>query len=178
MEETRQRRGRKTHMAIVNAFNALFLKRRQRRIRVGDVIAEAGVGRSTFYEHFSSAEQLHMAALVKPFAVIADAAAGQGDAEATRRLLVHFWENRQQARDSLTGRTGDQALRLLASLIEERLKEPLALPPRLAAQQLAAATFAPLRSWLLGEAPSAPDRMAEILCRSGTALAAALRAPP
>lgn len=177
MEERGQRRARKTRKAILDAFNALFLERRQRRIRVGDVVAQAGVGRSTFYEHFSGAEQLHMAALGKPFAILADAAAGQGDAEAIARLLAHFWENRQRARESLTGRTGDHALRLLASFVEERLPEPLALPPRLAAQQLAAATLAPLRLWLLGEAPSTPDRLAETLCRSGTALAAALRAP-
>jgi AcrR family transcriptional regulator len=178
MEEAKHKRARRTRETILDAFNALFLGRRQRRIRVGDVVAEAGLGRSTFYEHFSGAEQLHMAALSRPFAILADAAVGQGDAEATGRLLAHFWENRQRARDSLTGRTGDHALRLLASLVEERLPEPLAMAPRLASQQLAAATLAPLRLWLLGEGSSTPDKLAEILCCSGAALVNALRAPP
>ena len=175
MEEVRNGRARRTRAAIVDAFNALFLERRQRHIRVGDVIAEAGVGRSTFYEHFSGAEQLHMAALARPFATLADAAAGRGDPAAIRPLLAHFWENRQRARGSLSGRAGDQALRLLATLVEERLTEPLALPPALAAQQLAAAAFAPLRAWLLGEAPATPESLADSLCRSGAALAEALR---
>lgn len=166
----------RTRNAIIDAFNTLFLERR-RRIRVGDVVAEAGVGRSTFYDHFSGAEALHMAALARPFAILADAAAGRGDKAAAAWLLAHFWENRRRARYTLEGRTGEKSARLLARLVEERLEPPLALPPRLAARQLAAAALAPVRAWLLGEAPSSVDALAETLCRSGVALTAALRAP-
>lgn len=177
MGEGRQGRAGRTRSAIVDAFSTLVLERRQRRIGVPDVIAEAGVGRSTFYEHFRSAEGVHMAALARPFALLADAAVGRGDRAATAGLLAHFWENRQRARHTLTGRSGEQASRLLAGLVEERLRERLTLPPRLAAQQLAAAALAPVRAWLLGEAPSSPEALAETLCRSGSALAAALREP-
>ena len=170
------RRSERTRNAIVRAFNALVLGRR-RQIRVRDIVAEAGVGRSTFYEHFSSAEQLHMAALARPFGLLADAAVGHGDPGATAHLLAHFWENRQRARETLGGRTGEQALRLLSNLVEERLEGPLALPPLLAAQQLAAAALVPVRAWLLGEAPATPEALGQTLCRTGAALAAALRAP-
>ena len=175
MNEEKQGRAGRTRGAIVDAFSALVLERRQRRIGVRDVAAQAGVGRSTFYEHFSGADAVHMAALARPFALLADAAAGRGDPAATAALLAHFWENRQRARDTLTGRAGEQALRLLTGLVEERLGETPELPPRLAAEQLAAAALAPVRAWLLGEAPAAPEVLAEALCRSGAALAAALR---
>jgi AcrR family transcriptional regulator len=174
MHDEPQGRATKTRIAIVHAFNTLILGGR-RRIRVGDVIAEAGVGRSTFYDHFSSAEQLHMAALAQPFAILADAAAGRGDPRATQRLLTHFWENRRLARDTFVGRPGDHAQRLLAQLVEERLEGPLAIPSRLAAQQLATAALAPVRGWLLGEASCPADRLAGSLCRSGAALLATLR---
>jgi AcrR family transcriptional regulator len=166
-----------TRGAIIDAFTTLFLERRQRRIRVGDVAAESGLARSTVYDHFAGAEQLQLAALARPFAMLADVAAGRGDRYATEWLLAHFWSNRQRARDVLTGRPGEQALRLLAGLVEERLPPPLLLPPHMAAQLLAAAALVPVRAWLLGEAPSTPDVLAEALCRSGAALAEALREP-
>ena len=175
MHQGSGRRARATRGAIVEAFNRLFLERRLRRIRVGDVVAEAGVGRSTFYDHFAGAEQLRLAALARPMAVLAEAAAGRGDAAATERLFAHFWENRQRARDMLDGRPGEQALRLLAALVEERIEAPLAIPERLAAWQLAGAALAPVRAWLLGEAPSTPGELAESVCRSGAALVASLR---
>jgi AcrR family transcriptional regulator len=177
MNQGKQGRAGRTRSALVDAFSTLVLERRQRRIGVRDVVAEAGVGRSTFYEHFSGAEAVHMAALAQPFALLADAAVGRGDQAATAGLLAHFWENRQRARDTLTGRAGEQALRLLSDLVEKRLEEPLPLPSRLAAQQLAAAALAPVRAWLLGEAASTPEALAGTLCRSGAALAAALRGP-
>ena len=170
-------RAKRTRGAILAAFNALVLERRKRRIGVRDVVAEAGIGRSTFYEHFQSAEAVHLAALARPFALLADAAAGRGDPRTTAQLLTHFWENRGRARETLSGRTGDQASRLLADLVEVRLAEGLAVPPALAAQQLAAAALAPVRAWLLGEAHSTPEALAEHLCRSGAALASSLRLP-
>lgn len=173
----KERAAERTRRAIVEAFNDLVLKRRQRRIGVRDVVGQAGIGRSTFYDHFSSAEALHMTALARPFATLADAAAGRGDPAETAWLLAHFWEFRSRARGTFAGRAGEQASRLLADLVEERLDENLALPRRLAAQQLAAAALAPVRSWLLGEASSTPEALAETLCRSGAALAAALREP-
>ena len=176
MREVGRKRSAGTRAAIIGAFNRIFLERRQHRIRVADVVAEAGVGRSTFYDHFSGAEQLYLAALARPFTVLADAAAGCGDPAALERLLAHFWENRRRARDSLGGRSGEQSQRLLAELVEARLEGPLALPASLAAQQLAAAALAPVRCWLLGHASSTPAGLAESLCRSGAALAAAQRA--
>jgi AcrR family transcriptional regulator len=176
MKELPQRRALKTRGAIVEAFNRIFLDPRRRRIGVADVVAEARIGRSTFYDHFGGAGQVQLAALAAPFAMLANAAAGKGEQAATERLLLHFWENRARARATLTGRAGEQALRLLASQVEARLEGELRLPAELAAQQLAAAALLPLRSWLLGEAPAAAATLADTLCRSGIALAAALRA--
>lgn len=174
------RRSRRTQTALVEAFNRLIFQRR-RDFRVADIVEEADVGRSTFYEHFASAEGLHMKALARPFAVLADAAAGKGDAPRLEALLAHFWENRHRARETFHGRSRDNARRLLAGMVAERLAgrdQALILPLPLASAQLAEAALAPIRAWVAGEAPCTPAILAEALCRSGARLVGALVSEP
>lgn len=165
----------RTRRAIIDAFGRLVLRSRKPPIRAADVVAEAGVGRSTFYEHFTGAEQVQLAALAGPLAILADAATGRGEAEQTDWLLRHFWENRQRARDMLQGRAGEQAQRLLAELVEQRLDGPLATSPGLAARQLSAAAFAPVRAWLLGEVSTDPAALAQVIRSGGAALLASMQ---
>ena len=177
MARSEDRRVTRTRAALIHAFDQLVLGRRKRRIRVVDIVEEANVGRSTFYEHYGSADEIHMAALARPFATLADAAAGLGDEARLAGLLAHFWDYRQQARGSLFDRTGEKAARMLADLVEERLRSAegaLALPARLAAIQLAEAALAPVRGWLTAEAPCTAEALAGAICRSGRAMRAAL----
>lgn len=181
MEARQDRRVARTRAALIEAFNHLVLQRGRGKIRVADIVARADVGRSTFYEHFAGAEAIHMEALARPLAVLADAAAGQGDAARLEALLAHFWDNRRLARDTFAGRAGEQAARLLADLVEERLRDGRAqfdIPLRLAALQLAAAALAPVRGWVLAEAPCTGASLARSLCRSGRELAGALECRP
>jgi len=169
----------RTREALIGAFNHLVLHRRQRHIRVADIVAEANIGRSTFYEHFSSADDILLQALARPMAPLADAAAGKGDAGAVTALLAHFWENRQRARDMMAGRMDDRMMRLLAAMVEERLEASsasLAIPVKLAALQLAEAALAPIRGWVAAEAPCSPEALAQAICRCGEAIVAGLTA--
>jgi AcrR family transcriptional regulator len=52
------RRTARSRRAITSAFVALVLERRYDAIRVGDIVEKADVGRSTFYEHFRSKDDL------------------------------------------------------------------------------------------------------------------------
>ena len=161
MERRHDRRVARTRAALIDAFNHLALHRGKGKIRVADIVAKANVGRSTFYEHFAGAEAIHMEALARPLAVLADAAAGQGDAARLEALLTRFWDNRRLARETIAGRTGEQAARLLADLVEARLREEdvdFEIPLRLAALQLASAALAPVRGWVLAEARARPGR--------------------
>ena len=170
------RRAARTRAALLQAFGAL-MRQGRRSIRVADVVEEANVGRSTFYEHFSGADDLHMAALSRPFALLADAATGRADAERLAGLLDHFRENKHRARETLSGRTGEQAARLLAALIEERL--PPALPPeevRLAAAQLSGAALAAVGAWVRGETGLSSNAVAAAICRSSAAAVRVLAA--
>src|SRR3954452_19118479 len=116
MARSEDRRVARARAALIHAFDSLVLSRRRRKIRVADIVAEANVGRSTFYEHYKSADDIHMAALSGPFGTLADAAAGLGDEAGLTGLLSHFWEYRQRARESFSERTGEKASRMLADL--------------------------------------------------------------
>jgi AcrR family transcriptional regulator len=171
------RRIARTREALIGAFNHLVIARRQRRIRVADIVAEAGIGRSTFYEHFDSADDILLQSLRRPMAALADAAAGAGDLRAVTFLLAHFWENRQRARDMMAGRMDERMMRLLAAMVEERLAgRALAIPAKLASLQLAEAALAPIRGWVMAEAPCSPEALAQAICRCGEAMVASLAA--
>jgi AcrR family transcriptional regulator len=174
MAANMDRRTARTRTALIEAFNQLALSQRK-RIRVADIVALANVGRSTFYEHYKSADDIHLQAMTRPFALLADAAVGMGEEDRLTGLLRHFWENRQLARTSFAGRMHDKVTRLLAGMIEERLGEAaLAIPLRLAAMQLAEAALAPIRGWVTAEAPCTPEALAGALCRGGRAMRGAL----
>lgn len=179
MAGLKDRRARRTREALLGAFNQLFQQRRRRAIPAADLIAEAGVGRSTFYDHYSSPDDVLLEALRHPFAALADAATGQGDPAATLWLAEHFWANRARARELFDNvRMRDRVSRLLAEMVAERLDgATLTLPLELAAAQLAEAALAPLRAWLGGGAPATAGAVAESLCRTGRALRGALDAP-
>lgn len=169
------RRVKRTRRALVAAFNHLVLNRRERHIRVADVVAQAEVGRSTFYEHYGSIERLHLAALKRPFEAVADAAAGKGDEAALTFILEHFWEQRHRARSTLTGAAGEKAQRLLVEMIEDRIAgKTLSVPAGLAAQQLAGVALGPVRSWLLGEASCRAGALAAAICAAGRAVSQSL----
>lgn len=173
------RRSQRTRALLVGAFSRLFLGRRRGRVRVGEIVAEAEVGRSTFYDHYSGAEEIFLEALKRPFGPLAAAAAGRGDAAALEPILEHFWENRQRSKETLTNRFGERVARLLAEMVEERLEGgALTLPPRLAARILGDAALAPLRPWLAGEAPAAAADLAAAICRAGKSLRGALELVP
>ena len=174
----RDRRVARTRAALIAAFDHLVLSRRGPKIRVADIVEKANVGRSTFYDHYSSADDIHMAALARPFATLADAAAGIGDAAALAPLLAHFWENRQRARQTLDGRTGEKTARMLAGLVAERLPDDNALniPRVLAARQLGDAALSPVHGWITAEASCTPQALADAICRAGRALRTALTA--
>ena len=178
MAGPKDRRARRTREAVLGAFNQLFQQRRRREIRAADLIAEAGVGRATFYDQYSRPDDVLLVALRPRVAAFADTAAGRGDPAATLWLVEHFWENRARARELFDNvRMRDRVTRLLAEMGAERLQgASLTLPPELAAAQLAEAALAPLRAWLCGGAPATAGAVAESLCRTGRALRGALAA--
>lgn len=157
--------------AIIAAFNRLVLAHRKPRPNVEEILAEAGVARSTFYAHFDSRDSLRLTALSAPLSIVADALTGKGGSERFVAILDHFRENRRSAVEFLTGKLGPRIVRMLADLVAERLDEG---ESRKVALHLADGAVGFLRLWLTGETPYSPQDLARMMIASAAAQRAAL----
>jgi AcrR family transcriptional regulator len=146
MEDEADPRAKRTRDAILGAFTGLALTRRYDAIRIADLIAAAGVGRSTFYEHFRSKDKVLVATVQPLLHALASAALGRASRVQVRAMLEHVWEQRTFARIILDGRTGARLHHRLAALIEDRLDPP----ETMAAMAAAAAQLTMLRLWVSG----------------------------
>lgn len=163
------KRTRRTRAALVRAFNELVLEGADGEIRVVDVIRRADVGRSTFYEHYSSAEDIHMQALAAPMSVLADALSGTRDPGSLKCLLDHFWDLRCRARKTFTAtKTRDRIARFLADQVHERLEAESGGSPdvMLVARQLAESALGLVRAWLAGEVVCSSRSLADAIVKS------------
>lgn len=165
------RRTQRTRKAISDAFIGLIFSRRYGAIRTSDVIESAGVGRSTFYEHFRNKDEVLVAVIEPLFAPLADAAAGRGDLFALRLVLDHLWTQRAAGRVLFEPPLAAKLQRKLAAMIETRLPastEANGPPPSLIAMGAAASRLAMLRMWLIGEASCPSEALArQFLARTG-----------
>jgi AcrR family transcriptional regulator len=161
--EDLDRRSQRTRKAVFDAFTRLVFSHRYSAIRTSDLIEEAGVGRSTFYEHFRNKDDVMVWAIDPIFAPLAEAAADQASLPRLRFVVDHLWERRALARVMFESPLSPKMHRKLADMIVARLGEGSAdgIPPAMAAAASAASQLALLRVWLCGEVPCA----AEVLAR-------------
>ncbi len=179
MRAATDRRIERTREAVHGAFNALILEgRRYDRIRVADLIARAGVGRSTFYEHYRNKDEVLAETIRHPFAMLAAAVDAEARVPPLRDVLAHFHQNRAQARLIFAGSARRKIARVLASMIEERLRARAQVrgvaAPRstgIAALAIAEGQLAAIMAWLDGELAGDAARLATILHRLAQATA-------
>jgi len=159
------RRIQRTRKAISDAFVGLLFSRRYGAIRTADVIEAAGVGRSTFYEHFRNKDEVLVAVIEPLFNPLADAATGRGNLGSVRFMLDHVWEQRAAGRILFEPPLAIKLQRKLAAMIEARLPgDDADAPPRaLVAMGAAAGALAMLRMWLAGEVACSSEMLARRL---------------
>jgi AcrR family transcriptional regulator len=155
------RRTQRTRMAIFNALIGLIFTRRYDTIRTADLIEAAGVGRSTFYEHFRNKDDVLISVIDPIFIPLAAAATGRGSHAAVKTMLDHVWEQRALARVIFEPPLLLKLQRKLAGMIEARL-QPASdrTPPPLVATGATAGQLAILRMWLVGEVSCSADLLA------------------
>ncbi|MDB5691028.1 MAG: hypothetical protein JWO81_91 [Alphaproteobacteria bacterium] len=156
------RRAARTRVAINSAFVALVIETRYDGIRVADIVARAGIGRSTFYEHYRGKDDLLHQSMEWLLALVADAVVPGSDEAALRSAVDHFWGNRRLARAVMAHPLGIAVRRALAALIETRLAASGAGDPdliRARAIQIAAAQLALLEGWTKGEVTASQEQV-------------------
>jgi AcrR family transcriptional regulator len=180
-EETLDRRRRKTRAALHGAFLGLLLDQGYDALKIGDVVERANVGRSTFYEHYRTKQDLLRASISEPFAVLADLVLSPPATERLPGLLRHFRDNQGVARVLLAWPVRPKLAATLADLIAERLAgmdalRPL-LPPEAIARHIADSQLSLVETWVLGRPACELAAVAEALRRGTSALLNALAAP-
>lgn len=157
-------RSAQTRAWIITSFSRLVLGRRYESLSVGEVTRKAGVGRSTFYEHFQDKDDVLRQALAGLLAPLADAAVGRGDPARVRAVLDHVAENRDRSIAMLDGPARAQVQDALVQLILTRLTTGAHHPPsvaqRLNASRLAGSHVAVLQTWL--KEPAWPSLVIEV----------------
>ncbi|MBA4808165.1 TetR/AcrR family transcriptional regulator [Brevundimonas sp.] len=163
--QDRDTRRQRTREAITDALIRLMFSRRYAAIRTTDLIQAADVGRSTFYEHFRSKDEVLVAVVEPILAPFARAAAGRGNTARLCAMLDHLWERRALARHLFEPPLLARLQRRLAAMIE-LLAEPHGdevVPASLAARGAAAGQLVMLHTWLIGEVSCRPDALAKAL---------------
>src|SRR5215469_9237254 len=120
MKPDEDRRVARTRDALKKAFVDLLLSKGYAAISVHDIAERANVGRSTFYMHFKSREDLLHACLARPSTPLADLVDGAAP-ETLEPLLAHFKEQRRRNRAIFESPARETWVKHLAGLIELRL---------------------------------------------------------
>lgn len=173
--DTRLERSR---AAILRAFVELIFSKGFENISVTAIVATAGIARSTFYEHFSSKEDVLRASMAQFFEVFALCVSSEDEPSQLPHVLAHFWENRRLT-DAIFAGTPRRILGLsLSELIEAGLRDRnLLLPHRLAAIQIAETQLALVENWLRGRAFARVEDVAAALHRTSRSSVASLAQP-
>lgn len=141
-----------TRAWIVTAFNRFVLGKSYDSLSVGELSRRAGVGRTTFYEHFRDKDDVLRQALTPVLAPLAEAAVGIGDARRVHAVLEHLLENRARVLEMLNGPARQQVETTLAGLVHVLLNERRTCTDgatqRLEAARCAGATIAVIQAWL------------------------------
>jgi AcrR family transcriptional regulator len=174
---TEDRRVVKTRTALHQALMDLIAEREYDDISVGDIIGRAGVGRSTFYQHYQNKDEVFRAVVMGGMEACADAAIGGEHQAYLPDWLQIFWDNRKAGRVMLTAsHTRPFISRALAELLFERLERAAAagsreppIPNRLVAVQIAEGQLGLIAAWLNGQGAAAPPARAEAIALSSKA---------
>jgi len=160
------RRARRTRMAIVTAFNELLFVKGYDAITPGEVAERADVGRSTFYEHYSSKNDVLAQSLAGILRPIARAGLTVAPEPALTTVIEHFWSSRRLASALLAGEARPVVNSLLRDMIAEEIADaqPAAtIPVFLLATHLAHGHLGLIEEWLTGRHGCPAPRLAETI---------------
>jgi AcrR family transcriptional regulator len=164
------RRTARTRRALINAF-ALLVHHGSRieSIRIGDIIQQANVGRSTFYEHFKDKSEIFAVTFEPFFLALSGAVDEREDINNLIGMMELCWKEREISRSLLGVANRRVMAKVLRRYIAARLRRVLASSPRkeisidLVAAAVADAQLTAMNMWVSGEASCDSKRLAVTL---------------
>ena len=176
------RRTARTRSALTSAFVELVLTRGFPDVSVEDIVARADVGRSTFYLHFRSKDDILKQSLVRPSGPLAALVGQDVSLASIIAQLEHFHSQRKLNRVFFAEPARAIWVCCLADLIEPRLSallrisrgaRPL-LPLPMIAAQIAEVQIALISNWLTSRNAMKAGAIADALIATTQANVAAL----
>jgi len=160
------RRVGRTKRRLKGALLELIAERGYDAITISHLTDRADVGRSTFYSHYDSKEDLLFSGFDRWVLTLGIPGEGAGRYAFSLPLLRHIWEQKAFFEATIV-RSGDARIRRrITRLLAERVELELGNVPaseRAARAHAVVGAFTGLIAWWLGEAPSVPaeevDRM-------------------
>ena len=126
------RRQRKTRNAIFESFSSLLKRKHYSSITIQDIIDEADIGRSTFYAHFNTKDELLKEMCTEIFEhVFSSDVTSEKKHDFSRdktffarltHILYHLQEKQQHIRGLLKGECGEVFMRNLTTQLSEIFK--------------------------------------------------------
>ena len=165
-------RAERSRTQLTDALTALLRTREPRDISVSALCAEAGVSRPTFYQHFTSIDEVAVAGVEQRFRRIRLELDDPGGADASYRLLVAFLEDLEGERASWPRTIGSgTAFSATRDAVEtwfaDRLGERSPEAGPTAVRYAAAGFLGAVRAWMLQddgpERPSAAELAASLV---------------
>ena len=179
----KETRAQRTRIALIRAFNELFMEHGYEDFGIAEIADRANVARSTFYQHFDGKDDVLASAASGILRLLADTVRSPEVDPRLATVLEHFWQVRFQAR-TLLGSIGKGAVvKVFASQIEASLLNqidaamPHRIPLRLAAIQIATGQLAIIHEWLLGQYSCTAQELAGAIHNSTYAAARAIVCP-
>lgn len=122
VENQQDRRIQKTLVALREAFFELVLTYSYDEIKVSDIITRADVGRSTFYQHYKSKDDILASSMSVLLDDLASSIKPEDNQQALTGLLEHFWQNRKFAPKIFASTARRVVVKALVERIEKNLK--------------------------------------------------------
>ena len=174
------RRQRRTRSLIFTAFSALLERKSYTSMTVQDIIDEADIGRSTFYAHFETKDELLKALCIEIFEhVFSDELLSEENHDFSHHssfkdrithILYHLQEKQQSIKGLFSGECGEVFLRYLKEYLYSVFDEHIIVKddiPHDYAMDIAVAAFAAtVRWWLKGHIDYTPEEISRFYFES------------
>ena len=161
------RRIHKTQQAIYQAFLDLLRRKPFDKVTVTDIIAQANVGRSTFYDHFKTKDALLAKVCHDLFEhTFVERHVPSDPEEMTQHLFYHFKENKDKVTTLLLSQNSyfqrqfaQYLIRYLFPLLKEAIEQAYPNVPQTYREELFATQFMMTLTWWLKQPQPADETM-------------------
>ncbi len=167
------RRIQRTRRAIFDAFDALIVKKDYAGISVQNIIDEANIGRSTFYEHFETKDELLHAKCTELFGhIFAPHGAEKTHSftedssfrEKITHILYHLLEDKKVIKGILSSESGEIFLRYFRKFLTEMVQKTGTAVPDVPQEYLynhiVGSFVETVRWWAAGDFHCSPETLA------------------